>query len=130
MVYKTSEIKLLASFAEIISTKKDGKKFTKALAYAIAHIQPHINLNYPKSIKFDKISKIIDLFYDKSSNPNVLSIPKDKFKIRFFRRLLKKGILVKINKKNFQNSSHKDIFIIFLSKEILLLNKKDVRKII
>jgi hypothetical protein len=120
MVYKTSEIKLLVSFAEIISTKKDRKKFTKALAYAIAHIQPHINLNYPKSIKFDEISKIIDLFYDKSSNPNVLSIPKDKFKIRFFRRLLKKGILVKINNRNnLRHFSNKNIFVL-LSNEILL----------
>jgi hypothetical protein len=131
MIYRTTRKKLLISFALIIS--KNSKKIdNRSIAFAIEALKPYVfkNIENPRLISKKKILKTLDFCYKKSSNKKILNIPKSKFFRRFLKQLIKQKIIERIDKNNISNYSKDDIFIVNFLNTFLLLDKKNVRKLV
>jgi hypothetical protein len=131
MIYKIDTKRLFFSFAIIMS--RDSKKTdSRSIAFAIEALKPYIFKNHenPQLISKKKVLKTLDFCYKKSSNKKILNIPKSKFFRRFLKQLIKQKIIERIDKNNISNYSKDDIFIVNFLNTFLLLDKKNVRKLV
>lgn len=130
MIYRTNETKLLSSFAAIMNKKEEKRTFIKGLAFAINYIQPFTNVkNYPIFVTYEKIFEILDFFYNRSYIKKILKLPKYRFYRIFFKLMVRKKFLKKVDINTISDNSNDDIFILPISKGFLLLTKKNIKKL-
>jgi len=117
MIYKTTPQKLLLAFA-LIMDRNNGRFDARAVALALEELKEYIFINEDfKFISKVKFFEMLDYFYEKSQNKKVKKIPKSKFYKKYFKYLIKKGILKKV--KNLEKTSPDSIFILSISKGFL-----------
>jgi len=118
--FKANPTKLLLAFALILDRNK-GKFDSRAVALAYAEIGEYLFVKSLCVVPKRKFSKILDFFYERSGDERIKKMPKDKFFRKYFRFLIKKGIL-KVS--DITSALKEDeIAIIILNNELLIITE-------
>lgn len=118
-IIKANPDKLLLAFT-LIMDRNDGRFDARAVALAYNELKDYLLNDFPILTKRDFL-KMLNYFYNKSKNERVKNMPKSKFYKKYFKYLLKKGIIsiVKENEKLQKN----EIAICFFTDRYILINK-------
>jgi len=118
--FKANPQKLLLAFALILD-RNNGKFDSKAVALAYEEIGECLFVKSLCVVPKRKFSKILDFFYERSGDERIKKMPKDKFFRKYFRFLIKKGIL-KVS--DITSALKEDeIAIIILNNELLIITE-------
>jgi hypothetical protein len=118
--FKANPTKLLLAFALILDKNKGGFD-SRAVALAYAEIGECLFAKSLSVLSKRNFFKILDFFYERSTDERIKKMPKDKFFKKYFKFLLKKGIL----KVSDITSTLKEyeIAIFILNNEILIITE-------
>jgi hypothetical protein len=118
-IIKANPQKILLAFA-LIMDKNDGRFDARAVALAYNELKDYLFNDYPILTKREFL-KMLNYFYNKSRNKKVKNMPKSKFYKKYFKYLLKNGI-INIIKEN-EKLQKDEIAICFFADRYILINK-------
>lgn len=117
--FKTDPTKLLLAFAFVMD-KNDGRFDYRAVALALEELKEYLFIKDVKLLHKDRLLKMLDYFYERSTNKKVKKMTKNKFYKKYFKYLYKKGILKMSNSCNLNQN---EIAILLFNENILIVRK-------
>jgi len=119
-IIKTNPQKLLLAFA-LIMDKNNGRFDYRAVALAYEELKSYIFAKSLAVLSKKRFFQILDFFYEKSSDERIKKMPKDKFFRRYFKYLIKKGIL-KISNTSYPLTQN-EIAIFIFNEDIVIVRE-------